>query len=295
MKFALFFILIVTAGVFYVVKYQSDFFEQFYAVQEMGVVPEVSVQEIQEMSSDSIVAQIKKKISLPPPMRVFKEAPQTFLTQAGVLQWTNVHRASQGLAPLSESPQLNAAAATKLVDMFARQYFAHESPTGEGAATLAEFTGYEYIAIGENLALGNYKDDEELVRAWLDSPGHRKNIESSSYEEIGIGVGKDVFDGNTTWIAVQIFGRPLSACPSPSEELKGEIELAKSRAAAIDQDLASKREVIESYPEKGPAFNSRVREYNKLVAEYRVVQEEINVFVVQYNAQVVAFNACIQQ
>jgi uncharacterized protein YkwD len=45
-----------------------------------------------------------------------------------------------------------------------------------GVGDLSKEVGYGYILIGENLALGNFKDEESWWKAWMDSPGHRANI-----------------------------------------------------------------------------------------------------------------------
>jgi len=122
----------------------------------------------------------------------------------------------------------------QLDDIFEKQYFAHISPEGLGPSDLAEKSGYEYIMIAENLALGNFKDDNTLVNAWMDSPGHRANILNNRYTEIGVAVGKGFFSESNennkeeiateVWIAVQEFGLPLSSCPKPEESLLNTIE-----------------------------------------------------------------------
>src|SRR6185369_15716694 len=118
-----------------------------------------------------------------------------------------------GLPALKENALLDKAAKKKLDDMFAQQYFEHINPQGKGPSDLAKSVGYDYIAIGENLALGNFKNDAELVQAWMDSPGHRANILNKQYTEIGVAVGQGTYEGKKTWLAVQEFGRPTSSCP----------------------------------------------------------------------------------
>jgi uncharacterized protein YkwD len=93
--------------------------------------------------------------------------------------------------------------------MFENQYFAHESPTGEKVSDLAKKFGYDFLLIGENLAMGNFSSDEDLVLAWMESPGHRENILNEKYQEIGVAVKKGIFEGKEVWIAVQHFGLPF--------------------------------------------------------------------------------------
>ena len=160
----------------------------------------------------------------PPPIRVEREASGAELTIVGTIAKTNDERRTRGLPELAANAKLAAAARVKADDLFARQYFEHVSPTGAGPADLAREAGYEYIEIGENLALGNFSDDADLVRAWMESPGHRANILNKEYEEIGVAVGKGTFEGETTWMAVQVFGRPLPDCPKPDAVLKAQID-----------------------------------------------------------------------
>lgn len=116
-------------------------------------------------------------------------------------------RSENGLDKLKENPLLNAIAEERARDMFEKQYFAHDSPTGEGDADVAQRVGYRYKKIGENIAKGWYLNDKKLVDGWMQSPGHRKNILYSEYDEIGVAVVKGRFEGDEVIIGVQIFGR----------------------------------------------------------------------------------------
>lgn len=59
-------------------------------------------------------------------------------------------------------------------------------------------------AVAENVAHG-FTSPKANVRAWLKSPGHRRNMLSKTYTRLGIGVAKDE-DGHS--YTVQVFGRP---------------------------------------------------------------------------------------
>lgn len=225
----------------------------------------------------------KKEIVAPAPLRAKKEAPTADinLTAAGVLAWTNQERARAGLPDLLPRSKLSASALAKVRDMFNKQYFAHESPTGEGVGDLVEKEGYEYIVVGENLALGNFEGDKVLVAAWMASPGHRANILGDRYKEIGIAVGRGIFEGRETWLAVQHFGLPLSACPKPDENLKSGIE---SFEAQIN-DLSI----------KASAFRTelKVDEYNTLAKQINSLIEQVKGVIAVYNQQIKMFNQCV--
>jgi hypothetical protein len=218
------------------------------------------------------------------------------LSAEGVFQWTNIHRQQAGLVLLVKNSLLDEIAQAKVEDMFARQYFEHVSPSGEGISQVAEAFGYEFITIGENLALGNYANDQALVQAWMNSPGHRENILGDSYSEIGIALARGTFEGNMTWLAVQVFARPLSACNFPDQTLKNTIEMNKAELEQLSLELERLREEIEAHrPKFGPAYNQKVAEYNALVDEYNNLAAHLQANIAAYNLQVQNFNTCAKR
>jgi uncharacterized protein YkwD len=70
-------------------------------------------------------------------------------------------------------------------DMSAKRYFSHIGTDGSDAGTRITTAGYKWINFAENIGMG-YKDEEEVIDAWLHSPGHCKNIMNKAYSEIGI-------------------------------------------------------------------------------------------------------------
>lgn len=246
--------------------------------------------------SDFLLQEIEKQILTPEPLRAQKEDPQSFLSQEGVVQWTNDQRTRYGFLILKESTKLDESARLKLEDMFEKQYFAHNSPSGIGVGDLAKEVGYEFIAIGENLALGNFENDEALVQAWMDSPGHRENILNTSYREIGVAVGKATFEGKTTWIAIQHFGLPINICPQPSQELELEIKSNEDQIKELQAALLTlKIEIQSTRPKWGMEYNQKVVEYNSLVAQYNGLVDGTKNLVNEYNYQVKIFNECLEK
>ncbi len=240
-----------------------------------------------------LVGKIRKQIATPPPLIVEVRLPESFLTQAGVIQWTNIQRQKQGLPALRESNELNESSLIKVKDMLLKQYFGHISPEGEGVWDLASRAGYEFIAIGENLALGDFENDEKLLEGWMGSSGHRANILSSQYQEIGVAVLKGEFQGRETWLAVQHFGKPLSVCPQPSESLITEISENQSQIEKMYLTLSALEEEINSMrPKRGLAYNQKVEEYNNLVSQYNALIGKTKLLIEQYNNQVRLFNQC---
>ncbi len=215
---------------------------------------------------------------------------QTPLTLEGVVEWTNKHRADNNLPALTVNTKLNQSAKLKLDDMFAKQYFEHDSPEGKGVSDLGEEVGYDYIVIGENLALGDFANDEDLVMAWMNSPGHRKNILHDRYTEIGVAVGKGMYQGNMTWLAVQYFAMPKSACPSIDSKLKIQIQANQQKLTRLENEITTSRAELDHY--SGDAYQQQVVKYNAQVASYNSLINATKTLIAKYNAQVNAFNEC---
>lgn len=248
---------------------------------------------VEELLHESPVEQVKRMITTPTPLREIQKVPEAFLTKAGVLKWTNTERTLQNLPVLRADPILDSIAAAKVKDMFAKQYFEHVSPAGVGVADLAKNVGYEYILIGENLALGDYRDDKKLVDAWMASPGHRANIMNSRYQEIGIAVMKGIFEGRSTWLAVQTFGVPASACPELDENAKLKIDESKKVLDTLEAELELRKQEMETLKGRRQEYNQKVEEYNALVAEYNKLVDETKTLAGKYNAQVNLINECV--
>lgn len=235
--------------------------------------------------------------SLPGPLRgLLDPSVNSNLTGSGVVAYTNEQRASNGnLTPLHLNAKLSAAAEAKIDDMFTQQYFEHESPDGKGPADIIRASGYEYIVVGENLALGNFEDDETLVQAWMDSPGHRANILNGKFMEIGVAVRRGEFEGKQVWLAVQEFGSPLSSCPQPQASIKGEIDENRTRLAQMQSELQQKKAAIESAKNKSEAeYNRAVSEYNALARQINTVTDQTQALVKDYNERVNEFNKCLE-
>lgn len=103
-----------------------------------------------------------------------------------ILTLTNAERKKAGLAPLAIDHALLKSAREKSKDMANNRYFSHTSPTyGSPFDQMASF-GVKYRSAAENIAKGQ-RSAKEVVRAWMDSPGHRQNILTGSFTHIGIG------------------------------------------------------------------------------------------------------------
>ena len=99
----------------------------------------------------------------------------------------NAHRASVGCEPLAWNPGVAAVAQAHSEDMVARAYFAHDNPDGESPFDRLQAAGISYQGAAENIAYG-YPTGAAVLEGWLDSPGHRANIENCGLSEHGVGL-----------------------------------------------------------------------------------------------------------
>ncbi len=212
------------------------------------------------------------------------------LTISGIIAATNSERKKNGLPELLKDPQLSEAAEIKLQDMFQKQYFQHVSPSGDSVSDVVRKTGYEYIVVGENLALGVFAGDAQVVAAWMASPGHKKNILDSRYQEIGLAVGQGIYQGRKQWLIVQHFAKPLSSCVSPEGSLKRAVDIQKSEVTVLEDKINTTRSQIDGLT--GEAYIQKANEYNAQVIEYNSKLARLKVSIDEYNTAVRAFNTC---
>ncbi len=160
------------------------------------------------------------------------------ITWSKVYELTNAERIKAGLTPLKYSPLLSKSATAKANDMFANNYWAHNSPQGKTPWDFFKAVNYQYSIAGENLAKDFY-DTDSVMRAWMNSPTHRANIINPKYQEIGIGVVNGVLNGTETTLVVQHFGTPLNPAVSDASYPPGAVA-----EVPIPQVLASTQTII---------------------------------------------------
>ncbi|WP_174732377.1 CAP domain-containing protein [Mesobacillus harenae] len=119
-------------------------------------------------------------------------ASQVSAFEQKVVELTNQERSKQGLSALKLDTELSKVAKAKSLDMKNKNYFSHTSPTYGSPFDMMKQFGISYRTAGENIAMGQ-RSPEEVVTAWMNSEGHRKNIMNGAYTHIGVG---HVADGN---------------------------------------------------------------------------------------------------
>lgn len=98
----------------------------------------------------------------------------------------NEERTSRGIAALTLNSRLTELAVLKSRDMRDNNYFGHTSPTYGTPQQMLDRFGVSWRAYGENIAAGQ-ATPEEVMRVWMNSPGHRANILDPRFTDIGVG------------------------------------------------------------------------------------------------------------
>jgi uncharacterized protein YkwD len=109
----------------------------------------------------------------------------------------NAERAAAGLKALRLDKRLSKAARRHADDMARRNFFSHTSLDGSSFVDRIRRAGYlsgaRYWTVGENLAWATRRQSAPrgIADMWMNSPGHRANILSPSFREVGIGIVDD--------------------------------------------------------------------------------------------------------
>ena len=124
---------------------------------------------------------------------------------ARVIELVNDIRRENGLEPLAVNLILTSVAEDYACQLIEDDFFAHVHPAnGDGPAERAIDGGYLFLSVGENLA-GGQTSPEQVVQEWMDSQGHREQILSAQWREIGVAVR---VGGEYKVYWVQEFGNP---------------------------------------------------------------------------------------
>lgn len=143
-------------------------------------VPEQQQQAQQQAPSQQEQAPAENKQETEESTQGLSEAVQQ------VIELTNRERRNNGLPDLKADTQLSGVAQKKSEDMRQNNYFSHTSPTYGSPFDMMRDFGVTYKTAGENIAQGQ-QTPEQVVQAWMNSEGHRKNILSKDFTHIGVG------------------------------------------------------------------------------------------------------------
>lgn len=129
----------------------------------------------------------------------------TDVNVSDIFHITNQDRAAAGVSSLDLNSKLTQAAQAKAADMFAKNYWAHNSPTGATPWTFITNAGYNYAYAAENLAM-NFSTSSGVVAGWMGSSEHRANMLNGVYKDVGIAVMNGTLQGEATTLVVAMYG-----------------------------------------------------------------------------------------
>jgi uncharacterized protein YkwD len=122
----------------------------------------------------------------------------------------NADRAAAGLVPVRIDTRLMAIARARSVDMATKHYFSHTQPNGKNVFDILNANDITWYGAGEIIAWNNYPTLElstgNANSQWMNSPGHKGIVLSTTLNYIGVGLAIDASTGKKLWTAVYIKG-----------------------------------------------------------------------------------------
>lgn len=148
------------------------------------------------------VSPVQANPDQPRPASLTLAQAETSIPEA-LLTLVNAERQRAGVAPLRLNDKLATAAQRHAEDMAATRNLSHQGSDGSTMRSRIDATGYGWMAIGENVAMGQ-TSPEAVMRSWMNSAGHRRNILNPNFQELGVGYAEG--GGRPYW--VQVFAKP---------------------------------------------------------------------------------------
>src|SRR3954454_5343827 len=151
---------------------------------------------------------------------VIPAADTVALVGQATLCLLNQQRAANGIGPLVENAALTTASAGYSQRMVAEGFFGHESPDGGTLVERLTDAGYlgddDAWVVGENIGWGqaSLATARSMVTAWMNSPGHRENLLSADYTQVGLGLALGT-PTDQTWGATYTTDFRGGAAPAP--------------------------------------------------------------------------------
>lgn len=137
-------------------------------------------------------------------------ANQTILIDTErIIELSNFEREKESLGNIRFNPELMKLAKIRAEDMKNKNYFDHFDPDGNGLKYFLKQIDYNYLIVGENLAI-NFKNNDRVITAWMNSETHRQNIMNPLFDEIGVYQDTIKTKNGDRPIIVMILGKKLN-------------------------------------------------------------------------------------
>lgn len=105
-----------------------------------------------------------------------------------MVRLVNAHRRARGCPALTWLQPAAEAAQAHSADMARRSYFDHVTPEGRQPWDRLAARGVSYRMVAENIAWTPQQSAQQTLQGWIDSRGHRQNLENCEYTHHGIGL-----------------------------------------------------------------------------------------------------------
>lgn len=145
-----------------------------------------------------------------------------------LIDLVNQERAKKNLKPLVPNAKLFAAARAHSKNMVKHGNVAHVLD-GKNSQARAKDHGYPSFSVGENLT-GNIGEPVYAMKVWMNSEGHRANILSPNYSEIGVGLAR--LGNSEKYLWTQVFGSSNESDKAPTLQL--EVDPIKGQLIFVD-------------------------------------------------------------
>jgi uncharacterized protein YkwD len=229
--------------------------------------------EINEKPGAGLVRNVKK---INNPEKVFEGNEQD------IVNLVNQARKKAGLKELIINEKLSLSAMEKAEHMKKYDYFDHISPQGLNPWYFAEKQDYNYKTFGENLAEGYFSADS-VHEGWMNSSGHRENVLSVNFEEIGVAVLEIQRDGQKSYLAVQHFGSLLTSedlvtkivCDKKS---KKNCEEAEDQEDKIENLIEEQEKIIKKAKDAG-AGSKDLNRLEENLEELKETEDELEDYI----------------
>jgi len=135
----------------------------------------------------------------------------TNLSASDLLADANSDRAANSVPALKMNSELQRAAQAKANDMATKDYWSHNTPSGNPPWVFVQAQDYQYQKLGENLATG-FSSSAATTAGWMASPEHRENMLDPAFTQVGFGYANianyQAVGGGPMTIIVAFYGRP---------------------------------------------------------------------------------------
>lgn len=138
-----------------------------------------------------------------------------FSLEKNLFELVNQERQKRGLRAVRFSPDLSRLARRHSQDMASREDLTHSSSDGKSYLERVIEAGFHFVAIGENVAYSNSYQPEPIHKELMISPGHRENILTPGFDEVGIAA---VYKEGSGYYVTQDFRR------APLGKSEGEVQ-----------------------------------------------------------------------